>query len=211
MDSQNIVSTIIPDNFELQFGEKYRFCLAISEDKVIENKTILIGCSNIIRLTQNTSSNEEESPSTEEEIRGETESDITDFEKIAGHNEDDPDFHGRIESAKISNSIPSSSKPTEDHGSNKSTRMTSQSAETYDEETMRMLDNLSRGKELLPFLGFSILVFSVITSVWVIAKLRKSLTSVPSVTTCYTHDNTSSSQDSETRNRYFKLQATTSL
>ncbi|GAB0090348.1 uncharacterized protein DMENIID0001_050750 [Sergentomyia squamirostris] len=81
-------------------------------------------------------------------------------------------------------------------------------------QTVAFFNNVHINKSFLPGLALGVLIMSVIVLVWGVTKL-KTARHAPTVATCYTASGngaTVSCQDAENHNnRYFKLQATTSL
>lgn len=204
MDDENIVSVILRDTSGLVIGESYRFCLVLLQEKKIK-RDLIVGCSNITKLqaiqdddVRATYSKLYQLQVTTKAVSGDTKpnsnfTDISIFDKISEKND---------ELTNLSNHEVVEREPTEiDHRSMH-----------YDgDQTLALFGHINRS--FLPGLGLGILITSLFVIIWGANKLRNERHRNPAVSTCYSAaiDQISDIHDNENRNRYLKLQATTSL
>lgn len=202
MDDENIVSVILRDTSGLVLGDSYRFCLVLLQEKNIK-RDLVVGCSNITKL-QAIENDEQLSASGQQQLQklitntrnsdrlaayadeqsqeAAVGSDISMFDRISGRNDE------------ITN-------PKKDDSR----------VEFSGSGTISKISSLNRS--FLPGLGLGILVTSLFVLMWGATKLKANRQENPNVSTCYTASSgqIASVHDNENRNRYLKLQATTSL
>ncbi len=205
MDNENIVSVILRDTAGLHTDESYRFCLVLLQEKKIK-KDLIVGCSNITKLQaiqdddsdratysklyqlRNSSNNVSTSNQLESNF-----TDISIFDKISDKNDEitNPVNHEVIEK-----------EPTE----------INHKLTAYDQdETMALFGQIN--SNFLPGLGICMLIISVLLIIWGARKFRNERNNNRTGSTCYSAaiDQISEIHEKESRNRYLKLQATTSL
>lgn len=204
MDDENIVSVILRDTAGLQIDESYRFCLVLLQEKKIK-KDLIVGCSNITKLqaiqdddVRATYSKLSQLTATTKDVSTSNNlnsnfTDISIFDKISDKNDEitNPINHVAIER-----------EPTEiDHKSM-----------AYDgDQRMPLFGQIN--KSFLPGLGIGILITSLFVIIWGAKKCRNERNNNRAGSTCYSAaiDQINEIHEKENRNRYLKLQATTSL
>lgn len=205
MEDENIVSVILRDTAGLQIDESYRFCLVLLQEKK-SKRDLIVGCSNITKLQaiedddnvratysklyQMTDSAKNSSASKKLSTNL---TDISNLEKVSNHNDEitNPSNHEVIER-----------EPTE----------TNHKPITYEEDQkMALFGQIN--PSFLPGLGISVLIISLLLIVWGARKFRNERNNNRPGSTCYSAaiDQISEIHEKEHRNRYLKLQATTSL
>lgn len=204
MENENIVSVILRDTDDLHIDESYRFCLVLMQETKLK-RDLIFGCnttnlraiddddnvpatySKLYRLSDSTKnlsdSNQLESNFT----------DISIFDKISNKNDEitDPINHEVIEK-----------EPTEFN----------QHPMKYDgNETTALFGQIN--PNVLPVLGICILIVTLFLVAWGARKFRNERNNNRIGSTCYSAavDQISEIHEKESRNRYLKLQATTTL
>lgn len=146
---------------------------------------LIVGCSNITQLLEINSTNKIFLNRKINNI-----SDISSLDKISGHSDE-------ITKLNFENSL-----PIQESISIEKT--------TLNEKTVEFFNNISSNKSFIPGLGLGILVTSCIL-LWAVFKLKTDRERT-SIRSCYASAIVlNNAIDSETRNRYVKLQATTTL
>lgn len=207
MENENIVSVILRDTAGLQIDESYRFCLVLLQEKKMK-KDLIVGCSNITKLQAIQDDGSIRAPPysklyqltnspTNISTSSKLESNYTDisiFDKISDKNDEitNPINHEVIEK-----------EPTQ----------INHEPMVNDEEHHRMALFGQMNPNFLPGLGVTVLVISLFLIVWGARKLRNEQNNNRAGSTCYSAaaDQISEIHEKENRNRYLKLQATTSL
>lgn len=210
MDDENIVSVILRDTSGLVLGDSYRFCLVLLQEKNIK-RDLVVGCSNITKLqaieneeqlsasgqqqlqkliTNTRNSDRLAASADEHSVEATVDSDISMFDRISGRNDE------------ITN-------PRKDDDEFSGSGTISKNAKT--QHPVELFGSLNRS--FLPGLGLGILITSLFVLMWGATKLKANRQENPNVSTCYTASSgqIASAHDNENRNRYLKLQATTSL
>lgn len=206
MDDENIVSVILRDTAGLVIDESYRFCLVLLQEKKMK-RDLIVGCSNITKL-QSIQDDDDDARarfsklyqltgaanpvSTSEKLNSNF-TDISIFDKISDKSDEitNPISHEVIER-----------EPTE----------INHKPMTYDrDETMALFGRINQS--ILPGLGIAILITSLFVIIWGAKKFRNERNINRAGSTCYSAaiDQISDIHEKENRNRYLKLQATTSL
>lgn len=222
------MSIILSDTKNYVPGESYRYCLVLAQTKNLSSD-LVVGCSNITKLktTENTPS--ADIPTSARRFSGElkpeilqeapkplignaeaeshrTVSDIATFDKITANDED----------IWLQNRQKQASNATKSELEDSAVRITPSTIKDNDVAT----EKASYGYQLmsgisysfLPGLGIGILLASIIVMLYGIIKMRSERGSRAAVTTCYTaNDHNKEIIDCENGNRYWKLQATTTL
>lgn len=197
MEGENIVSVILRDTGGLQIDESYRFCLVLLQEKKTK-KDLIVGCSNITKLQaiqddDNVRAIYAKSSSASRKLNSNF-TDISIFDKISDKHDDitNPINHEAIER-----------EPTE----------INHKPMAYDGDQTMAFAVGRINSSILPGLGISILVISLFLIVWGARKFRNERNNNRSGSTRYSAaiDQISEVHEKENRNRYLKLQATTSL
>lgn len=207
MEDENIVSVILRDTSGLQIDESYRFCLVLLQEKKTK-RDLIVGCSNVTKL-QAIQDNDDDNvratysklyhlPNSPKNVSAGVKlhsnyTDISNFAKIADKNDEitNPMNHEVIEK-----------EPTE----------INHEPMAFDgDQRMALFGQIN--PNFLPGLGISILIVSLFLIVWGAKKFRNERNNNRPGSTCYSAaiDQISDVHDKENRNRYLKLQATTSL
>lgn len=182
--NENIVSVILPNSSTFEIGESYRFCLVLLKEKNVKTN-LIVGCSNITKLLEITPNNNIFVNRKINNI-----SDISSLDKISGHSDE-------ITKLSVENSG-----PIQESISFEKT--------TLNEKTVEFFNNISSNRSFIPGLGLGILVTSCIL-LWAVFKLKTDRERT-SIRSCYASASVlNNAIDNETRNRYVKLQATTTL
>lgn len=216
---ENIVSIILGDTKHYAVGDSYRFCLVLAQSKNI-SRDLVVGCSNITKLkslesmplndsTEDLQSHEDTYDSTMTNDAATSESrpalsDIAIFDKITSNsNSDDAWYANRVSSDQIYPRIP----PAQ-HDEEQNVSVEAQPSDNpFAYQLMHGLNN-----SFLPGLGIGILLASIIVLLYGVARMRTDRSANTAVTTCYAaNDHVADMIDCENRNRYLKLQATTTL
>lgn len=214
MEEENIVSVILRDTSGLVLGESYRFCLVLVHAKNIK-RDLVVGCSNITRLQAIENADEMMSDSSklqlqkliantrhnnrmyDESLGYDLPPEVaTDYEDSGNHQ-----FHASSPSTQSPQKVSSATSDRLD-------------AHHVGHQSLDLYAQINRS--FLPGLGLGILITSVFALIWVATKMRASQPTNQNVSTCYAAASTlhlpgGGELEREHRNRYLKLQATTSL
>lgn len=225
---ENDVSIILDDTKSYIPGKSYRYCLVLAQTKNL-SRDLVIGCSNITELKSLEHTPSTDAPTNARRFSGElkpdilqeapkpnvtnteveshrTVSDIATFDKITANDED----------IWLQNREKKTSNLTKGDVSDNAVRITPSTNKYNDVETQQtnygyqLMSGIS--DSFLPGLGVGILLASIIVMLYGIIKMRSERGSRAAVTTCYTaNDPNKEIIDCENGNRYWKLQATTTL
>lgn len=207
MEDENIVSVILRDTAGLQIDESYRFCLVLLQEKKTK-RDLIVGCSNVTKL-QAIQDNDDDvnvratysklyqlTNSSKNVSAGgklDSQTDISSFAKIVDKNDEiiNPMNHEVIE--------------------REPTQINHEPMAFDGDQRMALFGQIN--PNFLPGLGVSILIVSLFLIVWGAKKFRNERTTHRAGSTCYSAaiDQISDVHEKENRNRYLKLQATTSL
>lgn len=223
---ENIVSIILSDAKHYVVGDSYRFCLVLAQPKNL-SRDLVVGCSNITKMKNIESglSNESgedrqsqpdrsmhddnfESAMVDDATTSESRqaiSDIATFDKITS-NADDIWYKNRapndhtVDHPRITS--------VHHHEEEQNVSVEAQPSDgLFAYQLMHGLNN-----SFLPGLGIGILLASIFVLLYGVARMRNDRSSNTAVTTCYAaNDHVADIIDCENRNRYLKLQATTTL
>lgn len=223
MNDENIVSVILRDTSGLVQGDSYRFCLVLLQEKNIK-RDLVVGCSNITKLQaieetlsdtnqmqlQKLITNTRNSHRLYEE-QSSIDSDISSFDRISDQSDEltNPKY---FESSGGS-IVGIAEQPSRiDYVAPKAPIHHQSIGKLPKDPTLDLFSSINRS--FLPGLGLGILVTSLFVLIWGATKLRSNRQNNPNVSTCYAASATqitNHQHDHENRNRYLKLQATTSL
>lgn len=212
MDNENIVSVILRDTSGLVLGESYRFCLVLLHSKNIK-RDLVVGCSNITKLQAIENTDEIMSDSNRLQLQkliANTRHNNRLYDESLGYDlppevatDYEDEAQGVLPASRTSTSTTNPRKLVVD-------------GRTLEPVSQRMelFGNLNRS--FLPGLGLGVLITGLFALIWGATKLKASQPTNPNVSTCYAASTLHlpggvGALDHENRNRYLKLQATTSL
>lgn len=214
---ENTVSLILSDTTRYATGDSYRFCLVLAQSMNV-SRDLVVGCSNITKLkgsieaiplhddSDDSDSNEStlaDDGYTDEPHRSDTSSDIATFDKITSNN-DDLWYKNRTPSEQPQHQ---QHQPTMNDDEPNVSVEAQPSDNSFAYQLMHGLNN-----SFLPGLGIGILLASIFVMLYGVARMRNDRSANTAVTTCYAaNDHVADMIDCEHRNRYLKLQATTTL
>lgn len=223
IDDENIVSLILSDTKRYAAGDSYRFCLVLTQSKNV-SRDLVVGCSNITKLKgieaiplHDDGDQDEEMDSTFADdsttIASRRDvSDIATFDKITSNSDDiwyktrTPIEPKTMQSRIANGELQQSEQTTHDDEPNVSVEA-QPSDNMFAYQLMHGLNN-----SFLPGLGIGILLASIFVMLYGVARMRNDRNANTAVTTCYAaNDHVADMIDCEHRNRYLKLQATTTL
>lgn len=209
MDDENIVSVILRDTTGLVTGESYRFCLVLVQAKNIQ-RDLVVGCSNITKLQAIENADEMMSDSSRLQLQkliANTRHTNRMYDESLGY-EFPPEVATDYEDS-VGNPQQSAFSSTQNP------HKVSDRFNVHDVSQQRLDMFAQMNRSFLPGLGLGILITGVFALVWVATKMRASQPTIQNVSTCYAAASSlhlpGGELDSEHRNRYLKLQATTSL
>ncbi|XP_058053682.1 uncharacterized protein LOC131205551 [Anopheles bellator] len=230
---QYVYSAKLVGAYDLQSEVSYKFCLIMKEDI---SKDEYLGACQLATLPQPHASPTKRKSIKKElqiSVRQTNESDISDFDRISSdfrHDDRNGDEllndDGAADGGEAANE--DDGRGLDDAGGSDYEDDEMLSKHLYDDPDFRQLEerrfrlaeeaairlpSVRGSRMLLEGLGTIIIITSLIAFVWGFLRFKGGANrGLPSVSTCYTvDDRRSSSQDVESRSRYFKLQATTSL
>lgn len=211
MDDENIVSVILRDTSGLVLGESYRFCLVLLQEKNIK-RDLVVGCSNITKLAA--IENEEQLSASGQQQLQKLITNTRNSDRLAAY-ADDPSLEATAGSDismfdRISGRNDEITNPKKDDSRNEISGTISKNPDKI-QHPVELFGSLNRS--FLPGLGLGILITSLFVLMWGATKLKANRQENSNVSTCYTASSgqIASAHDNENRNRYLKLQATTSL
>lgn len=213
MDAENIVSVILRDTSGLVLGDSYRFCLVLLQEKNIK-RDLVVGCSNITKL-QAIENEEQLSVSGQQQLQ-KLITNTRKSDRLAAYADEQPlDAIGGSDISmfdRISDRNDEITNPKKDDSRDEfSGTGTISKNPAKIQHPGELFGSLNRS--FLPGLGLGILITSLFVLMWGATKLKANRQENPNVSTCYTASSgqMASVHDNENRNRYLKLQATTSL
>lgn len=213
MDDENIVSVILRDTSGLVLGESYRFCLVLLHAKNVK-QDLVVGCSNITKL---------QAIENADEVM--TDSSRLQLQKLIANTR----HNKRIYDESLGYDLPPEVATDYDDGGSQPVSVSTSTTNprkviVTSNDRLKAHDGVGQhrvelfgqlNRSFLPGLGLGILITGVFALIWAATKLRSTQPTNPSVTTCYAAASTmhlpGGDLEREHRNRYLKLQATTSL
>lgn len=193
IDDENVVSVILQDSSNLESGESYRFCLVLVQERNTKSN-LVVGCSNITKLETDL----RQSVDSINNSSGDDHfTDISNFDKISGRTSND---YNPLKKLNATSTETTTKRINNNNGGGSTT------FEIFN-------NNLTMNKSFLPGIGLGIIITSLFILLCAATKFKNDRPVRPPITTCYTASNVNGINpiDIETRNRYVKLQATTSL
>lgn len=217
MENENIVSVILYDTTRFAIGEKYRFCLVLVKKDNEDQRELVVGCSNITKLKQidnnlvaetdrlQKQSNIIQTTSIETPKSNEKQlvSDISSFDKISDNKQDELPYDDNF-SDFMANDTTDGTEQISQTSTTSASIIKKSSEKLYAPQLIDTFD-----ENLLPGIGIAILITTVFALIWIATKLTNDRRTNPA-TVCYAASD-QHSIDIENRNRYLKLQATTTL
>lgn len=225
IENENIVSVILYDTGRFVIGENYRFCLVLIQ-RDDDDQELVVGCSNITKLKQienNLAADDQpkkhiniarientQNKVPEESREQQIVSDISSFDKISDSVQDefqyDNDLHVYSTEKGITKTTTINIEVEDEHETTTiaPNAMRKSSEKLY---APRLIDTID--ESFLPAIGIAVLITSLFGLIWFGTKLSNNRRSNPA-TVCYAASD-QHSVDIENRNRYLKLQATTTL
>lgn len=199
MNEENIVSVILQDTSGLVVGDSYRFCLVLLQQKNIK-RDLVVGCSNITKLEA--FENASDDTTTDDNVRLTTERNQSEINAATSDSRARSNtFLFDQRSAAENESLLNGQSPTSSY---------------------KLLGSVNGS--FLPGLAVGIFITSLFVLIWGATKLRNERhhgttgNSHPSsMTTCYMASNSDPTSliinvpETDNRNQYLKLQATTNL
>lgn len=205
MENENIVSVILRDTGGLQIDESYRFCLVLLQEKK-SKRDLIVGCSNITKL---------QAIQDDDNVRA-TYSKLYQLTDISKNDSKSNKLHSNLTDIsmfeKVSEKSDEITNPINHEAIEREPTEINHKPMAYDgDQTMALFGQIN--PSFLPGLGISILIISLFLIVWGARKFRNERNNNRTGSTRYSAaiDQISEIHEKENRNRYLKLQATTSL
>ncbi|XP_055606507.1 uncharacterized protein LOC129754445 [Uranotaenia lowii] len=202
-----VFSTKLIGAYDFQSELSYKFCLIMKED--ISKDEFLGACqvtilpAPIVNRTKSRSIKKELFPANAAQNYP-SNSDISDLDRIAGsdHQDDDSD----TEDGSYYDDM------LQDRAEDQNPELTAFDRMRLAEDAAARLPSVGVSRMVLEGLGAIIILTSLMAFIWGFIRLKSGYGSMPSMSNCYSIDDRRGTiHEAESRNRYFKLQATTSL
>lgn len=205
MENENIVSVILRDTDGLHTDESYRFCLVLLHEKKMK-RDLIVGCSNITKLRAIEDDDNLRATYSKLYQLNDAARNLSDMNRLESN------FTDISILDKVSDRNDEITNPINHEVMEKEPTEVNHQPVAYDDnETLALFGQIN--PSFLPVLGITILIISLFLFAWGARKFRSERNNNRTGSTCYSAaiEQISEIHEKESRNRYLKLQATTSL